>query len=51
MTEQKKITIDFTLKEARVLLSAISGFLPPKDDELISTVLYMRIASKIEANA
>lgn len=44
------MTLEITLREAKIILAAISGYLPPKDDEMISFMLYHRIKSKVEKN-
>lgn len=43
-----KVVIEFTINEAKILCNAIAGCSPPKDDEMISVMLYTRIKHKIE---
>lgn len=48
MTDFEKITIEFTIREARIILSSIQHYNPPREDEMISIMLYSRITRKIE---
>ena len=48
MTESEKIIIEFTVNEANILRRAIQGYNPLKDDEMVSAMLYVRIARKIQ---
>lgn len=51
MNESKKITVEFTIKEAQILARAIRGYQPPQDEEMISVMLYARILKKVEENS
>ena len=48
MVESNKVSIEFTINEAKILRRAIQGYTPPKDDEMISAMLYVRITRKIQ---
>lgn len=51
MGDINKVIIELTLKEAKILCSAIAGHNPPKEDEMISFMLYTRIKLKINETA
>lgn len=43
----KKIQLEFTLNEARIIKAAIASLIPPKEDEMILIMLYRRIENKL----
>ncbi len=48
MAAFEKVTIEFTLNEARILAFALSSHNPPKRDEMIAFILYARVTKAIE---
>ncbi len=46
--ENKKIVLELTIQEARIIKIAIASKIPSKEDEMISIMLYARITRKIE---
>lgn len=48
MSDNKNITLELTIREAKILKQVIASCIPNKDDEMISMMLYARIAKKIE---
>jgi len=50
MTVSKTIQIEFSINEARILSRAVQHYSPPKEDEMISAMIYLRILKKIEEN-
>ncbi len=45
--EESKIVVEFSIKELEILQSAIAGYIPKKEDEMISIMLHTRITSRI----
>lgn len=45
------MTLELTKKEAQIILRSISNSVPPKEDEMITIMLYTRITKKLEENA
>lgn len=42
-----KVIIEFSIHEAEIIRRALSHYSPPKEDEMISFMLFNRIKSKI----
>jgi hypothetical protein len=48
LVDTKKVTIELTINEAKILCKAIQGYSPPMEDEMVSIMLYARITRKVE---
>jgi hypothetical protein len=51
VTDNPKISVEFTIREAEALCRIIQNHNPPKSDELIVILLYARIKRAIEERA
>jgi hypothetical protein len=45
--EESKITLELTLREADIIRRSLQKNTPPKDDEMLATMLYYKIEAKI----
>lgn len=43
-----KVTLEFSFREARIICDALASYLPPKDDEMISFMLFARIKHRVD---
>jgi hypothetical protein len=44
----KAVKLELTISEARIICNTIASYIPKKEDEMISIMLYARIKRKIE---
>jgi hypothetical protein len=42
-----KVTISFSIHEAEIIRRALSHYSPPKEDEMVSFMIFNRIKTKI----
>lgn len=48
MPEFKAIEVEFTIRELQIIVRALSSCNPPREDEIILTMLHARLQRKIE---
>lgn len=48
MMTESKIVLELSIREAIILRNSIASSLPVKEDEMISMLLYARLAKKID---
>lgn len=44
---EPKVKVEFTIHEAEIIRRALSHYSPPKEDEMISFMLFNRMKTKI----